>query len=80
MVWLWWWMTADVNADTVLDGMWRGCGRGDGRNGAGELWRLFASGQVRSAGATYAGTAGEASGRANGFNHIDNLQSRSIRD
>lgn len=52
----------------------------DGRSGAGELWRLFASGQVRSAGATYAGTAGEASDRANGFNHIDHLQSRSIRE
>jgi hypothetical protein len=63
-----------------LDGIWRDCDRGDGSNGTGELWRLFASGQVRSAGATYAGTAGEASGQANGFNHIDNLQSRSIRD
>ncbi len=60
--------------------MWRGCGGGDGSNGAGELWRLFGSGQVRSAGAAVGGTTGKASGRANGFNHIEGLQSRSFRD
>jgi len=53
---------------------------GDGSNGAGELWRLFGSGQVRSAGAAVGGTTGKASGRANGFNHIEGLQSRSFRD
>ena len=51
MLWLWCWMSAGVSADQVLGGIREGRGRGDGRNGAGELWRLFASGQVRSAGA-----------------------------
>jgi len=51
---------------------------GDGRNGAGASRRLFAHGEGRSAGAKYAGTAGEASGRASGFNHIEGLQSRSF--
>ena len=54
------------------------CGLGDGRNGDGESWQWFAHGEVRSAGAKYAGTAGEAVSRANGFNHIDGLQSRSF--
>ena len=58
--------------------MWSGCCWVDGRNGAGASRRLFAHGKVRSAGAKYAGTAGEASGWASGLNHIDGLQSRSF--